>query len=1005
MMPAVGPLPAPAYAERPPTRLFTTADGLPSDDVVKIRRDSQGFLWFATSEGVSRFDGVQFVTYGRRHGLPVAAMNDIIEGRDGHIWIATNGGGVVRLNPLPGSDGALFTVVPVGPDRASNRVNVLLEDEAGRFWAGTDSGLYRCDEPGSSSFVPVALGVPGISDRLVAISSISLGTNKDVWLATSQGVIQVPADGPPVRHRGASAMASPPIVVTPDRKGRIWIGSTNGLAAFREPHITSSAIDGVEWRPAELPATEIRAIHVAQDGHLWIGALDGRVWEYDGATFRSRLEPGDSAAPLNSLTSDAEGNTWIAARPGALRIARNGLVSFDQRDGLAPGLVKAFAQEPDGVLYALSRGSRINRWDGGRFTSARPPLPLDVRPPSWSNQADLRDSQGYWWVGSGQGLYRYRSGGNGRGPLSFESVALYTTRDGLPGDDISALFEDRDGNIWIAATSAIGDELARWERRTGAFRRFSLADGVPQFSTPIAFAQDRAGAIWIGLRAGGLLRYRASRFELFGAADGISGPTPALYVDKAGRLWVGLLEGVARIDRPAADRITVRRYSSANGLASDAVRGFAEDRFGRIYFGTSRGVNRLDLESGAIEHYTTSDGLISLNILAVHADREGDVWFATPEGLSRLTPAPDPPPVAPTVRIANVRIAGVRHPLSEFGAARIDGVRLGPSENNVEVDFFGLAHGSRGALRYQFQLEGSTPTWSEPSDQRTVNFASLASGSYRLLVRAVSAAGVPSVAPAELLFTVLPPIYARWWFITLAATLAAGAGVALYRMRVAQLVRVERVRARIATDLHDDIGASLSQIAILAEVARQRAGAQQADPAVADPLLRIADTSRGLVDSMSDIVWAINPAADSLSDLIHRMRRFAEDTLSADEIELVFRAEEPRVDIKLGADLRREVFLVLKESVTNIAKHAGCTRVEIDFERNRRRLGLRVSDNGNGFDSSRRSDGNGLRSMRQRAAAMGGRLDVQATPTGTTITLDVDMTHAMRLTDDEGAMH
>jgi signal transduction histidine kinase len=204
------------------------------------------------------------------------------------------------------------------------------------------------------------------------------------------------------------------------------------------------------------------------------------------------------------------------------------------------------------------------------------------------------------------------------------------------------------------------------------------------------------------------------------------------------------------------------------------------------------------------------------------------------------------------------------------------------------------------------------------------------------------------------------------------------------------------VRARIATDLHDDIGASLSQIAILAEVARERMkhpppGPASAEPAAAEPLARIAETSRGLVDSMSDIVWAINPEADSLSDLVHRMRRFAEDTLGAGDIEVVFRAPDSSEDLPVGADVRREIFLILKESVTNIAKHANATRVSIDVESNGRRVWLRVADNGRGFDPGVATDGNGVASMRRRVAALGGHLAIESAPgRGTTITLDVE---------------
>jgi signal transduction histidine kinase len=340
-------------------------------------------------------------------------------------------------------------------------------------------------------------------------------------------------------------------------------------------------------------------------------------------------------------------------------------------------------------------------------------------------------------------------------------------------------------------------------------------------------------------------------------------------------------------------------------------------------------------------------------------------------------------------------VAGVAQTVSEVGEVAPASVTMSPDRNQIEIGFFGFSFEVGAPLRYQYRLEGAQADWSAPTDLRRVNYARLAPGGYRFIVRAVRADGAVSTSPAGVSFRVLPPFYARWWFITLVAATVGAAALVLYRARVAQLLRVERVRARIATDLHDDIGASLSQIAILAEVARERLshpppGPAPAESAAAEPLARIAETSRGLVDSMSDIVWAINPEVDSLSDLVHRMRRFVEDTLGAGDVEVVFRAPESAADLRLGADVRREVFLILKESVTNIAKHAHATRVAIDVESDRRRVWLRIADDGRGFDPGVATDGNGVASMRRRVAALGGRLVIESAPgRGTTITLDI----------------
>jgi signal transduction histidine kinase len=203
----------------------------------------------------------------------------------------------------------------------------------------------------------------------------------------------------------------------------------------------------------------------------------------------------------------------------------------------------------------------------------------------------------------------------------------------------------------------------------------------------------------------------------------------------------------------------------------------------------------------------------------------------------------------------------------------------------------------------------------------------------------------------------------------------------LHRYRLGRLLELERVRLRIATDLHDDIGSTLSQIAVLSELVTHHLPSEDA---VAERLTTIASLSRDLVDSLSDIVWAINPKRDHLSDLTYRMRRFAGDLLTPRGIEFQIAAPSSADDLTTGADLRREVFLIFKEAVNNAARHSACTRVDTGFEVNNGFLQLQVVDNGRGSDAFDEGAGNGIPSMRQRASRLGGTLEVQSRPGGGT---------------------
>jgi signal transduction histidine kinase len=350
--------------------------------------------------------------------------------------------------------------------------------------------------------------------------------------------------------------------------------------------------------------------------------------------------------------------------------------------------------------------------------------------------------------------------------------------------------------------------------------------------------------------------------------------------------------------------------------------------------------------------------------------------------------------------LGGLSIAGLSQPISELGAAQVENLELSPSQNNVKIDFFGLDFRPGETLRYQYKLEGADHDWSLPSEQRTVTYANLQPGSYRFLVRAVNTDGDVSQQPATIGFKILPPVWRRWWFIALLALTFGTVAFILIRTRAekrkaATLAReqrlrdLERVRKHIATDLHDDVGSSLTQISILSEVAIQQL--ETTNGSASQLLTEIAGSSRELVDTMSDIVWAVNPQKDRFEDLIQRMRRFASDTLEARNIELCFDAPENE-NFAIGANERRELFLIFKECVNNIVKHSGCTRVAVEVKRSASGLELRVSDNGRGFDTARESEGHGLMSMSERARLLGGALRLESSDgTGTTLTLKVPM--------------
>jgi hypothetical protein len=317
-----------------------------------------------------------------------------------------------------------------------------------------------------------------------------------------------------------------------------------------------------------------------------------------------------------------------------------------------------------------------------------------------------------------------------------------------------------------------------------------------------------------------------------------------------------------RADDTSAANPIFHVYTKSSGLSSVSIDALAEDLAGRIYAASEGIIDRLDPDTGRIRAFTTADGVLLGTMRAAFRDRRGALWFGGEQGLCRMQPRADRTD-PPAVLIHSVKVNGENWRISDLGEAEPAELYLSPSQRRLEVEFGGFRHD----LLYQTRLSGVDADWTALSGTRRVDYLSLAPGSYELSIRAKSPEGSLSSSPARVRFRIAPPVWQRWWFLLLCLTAAGAITYAAHRIRVARLLALERLRTRIATDLHDDIGASLSQIAILSEVGRH-----ESERAV---LSRIGGVSRELLDSMSDIVWAVSPRRDRVTDLVHRMREFA----------------------------------------------------------------------------------------------------------------------------------
>ncbi|MBV9494855.1 MAG: ATP-binding protein, partial [Acidobacteria bacterium] len=547
-------------------------------------------------------------------------------------------------------------------------------------------------------------------------------------------------------------------------------------------------------------------------------------------------------------------------------------------------------------------------------------------------------------------------------------VAVYDTRHGLGGDDVFRIWQDSRGDLWFAT---FGQRvLARRDRITGKFVAYDERDGLPR-ATPTAFAEDRAGDVWLGQFAGGIVRRRGQRFEHFTEKDGVPpGQIRAMLVDRNGALWIATRNAIVRIADPAAARpvITpVPDLSTAGALSLDRAPN------GDLIVGTPHGVELYDRQLRPRLRLSTTDGLAQNEMTAAYADRTGALWLGTVAGLSyvpRLPTFRPFPPVRP--RILSIDAGTSPVPLAELGAGAVDGVRLRWPDRRMTVAFSAPDFDPRHPLQFEYRLHDDK-SWTNAGARRSVTYERLSFGNDRFEVRAIGGEGTHS-QPATVTFTVVPPFWRTPWFAAMTIAALIATVIALHRVRVAHLLALQRIRTRVATDLHDDLGSSLSRISILSELANRR-GAKGADGERV--LEEIGTTARSLIDALGDSIWSIDPRRDDVQSLMARLRHFAADVLEAKSIAMQFDVSPALSATPLTPDRRREVFLILKEAINNAAKHSQATRVVVTLHADGGHLHACVADDGIGIDRAappRADGGHGLSNMSARAERAGGTL-------------------------------
>jgi ligand-binding sensor domain-containing protein len=1027
-------------------QVWDTDSGLPHSTVTSIAQTPDGYLWIGTLHGgLARFDGVRFVNFhpGNTPELKSIEIHKLLVDSAGTLWIGNVEGGLISYhsgkfrfeywnNDTPRSwvDGILseqpgkieFSTRPglIFQRLASTATNywtakmppdanfsaMLCEAADGTVWYRTSKGtLARQRGTNVISLLP-----PGL--RSPAVNVLTKDSRGQIWVGTEKEIAVWDeknfTDMTPTNGEPDVAVQQ----LLPCADGSFWVQANGRLRKCfarnwqTEVRFTNNSAPD---QPDEKILSQLHSFFVDSRGGLWFAHDQKGIGHVQPDGQISWVN--DPQQVLNSAVQcwfeDHEGNVWLGLADGGLvRLRPRIFHAVWPAQGVDNKSARSVCEDENGVMWFGTGGKQVVRWAQGNFSVFKPPLAR-----AFDEVKVLPAGGGNLWVGTVQAGLWELTNGVFRQPFSDQAI----------GTVVRCLHRDRAGALWIG--SEFG--LFRWD--ANGLKTFSMKDGFSP-AYVLAITEDRDGDIWLGTALGELRRFHAGKFTAFRPKDSLTDENTlkaavasdpmgdrsrgalsggerfwSLYFDADNVLWIGTLGGgLLRFKDGQFVRFTAR-----DELPSEHVSQILEDDLGHLWLGTRAGVVRVSKsELNAFANgrktiptfvaYGKFDGLPALECSGgsdpnCWRSRDGRLWFTTVKGAvwvdpSQLRPNQLPPPV----RVEEVWVDG--ESLIEKGAAIAQPVnevpqkiRIAAGRHYFEFKFCALSFTSPDKVKFKWRLAGLEKDWVDGGDRHSASYSFVPPGNYEFEVQACNNDGVWSRQGDALKLTVLPYFWQTWWFRLVVGLALAGVLMTIYSVRIARLRALEKLRLRIARDLHDEVGANLGSISLLAQLMEQT-------PSSAD-----ASQVRGIavetIDTLRDIIWFIDPTHDRLSDLVARLQETARIMLPTVALKFQQTGDFNSADLSLA--FRRNVPPLFKETLHNLLKHAHATAVSITVSRRENEFQFSVRDNGVGFDATQKSSGNGLKNLKRRAAEIGGRIEIESRVgdgTGVTLTAPITQT-------------
>lgn len=976
---------------------FNKLHGLRNSIVTALLEDKIGNIWICTASGISKYDGHSFINFTSNEGLVNNDIRCILQDQSGNIWFGGLGCGVTKY------DGYSFVNFSVKNGLCNNNILSIAEDKNGSIWFGSlGGGISRYQKNILTSFTNKQ-GL--INDSVNAIVADKKG---NVWFGTSQGISMY--NGHSFMNYSIQNNISFKNVYTAceDKLGNIWFGTDKGLIKHEDSVF-------MKYTHAQgLVSDEVFNIMIDKNNNTWIGTHYG-ISKFDGSSFTNFTEnQGLVNSNIYAMIEDRVGNIWIATGGGG--VAKYNPHSFShitESEGLSKNFVFSVLEDKYGKIWVGTWRGGLSVYDGKSFKiyTDRQGLPHnDIR-------SICEDRYGNLWLATFKGVAKFD--GN--------SFIYFTEKEGLVNNDVNCIKEDKTGNLWFGTENGV----SKFDGKS--FTNFTQTQ-VFADNPVLCIVQDSKENLLFGTSKG-LFRYDNQKLEgLKVGSELFQINVTSILEIKGGNLLLGT-DGKGIFEYNGQ---SVIQFTENDGLVSNNVTSILQDKLNNLWIGTRYGLSKmaydkwLFFEGKAIrdkektflfKNYNYNDNFLGIGCYtnAILQSQNGNIWIGTNGGLTHFNPAAETKDtVAPNIQITAVRLENDNiawtklqknqdtvlklsngKVLSDFNIASISKwynlpaqLSLAYNNNNIGFDFAGIDMHQPQNIEYQYRLEGLHNNWEILTKSSNVSYSNLAPGKYSFIVKAVNSDGFWS-HECIYSFTIRKP----WWYTTgfllLAIISFTGIGFLIIRFIYLHQLQKERhafekklavqyERQRISSDLHDEIGATLSSINIYAELAKN-------GEHLNNYLDSIRQNVNEVIRSLDDLIWSINPKNDSLVSIIDRVYAYAMPIAKAKNIEFKIENKTINFNQEIAADIKNHLYLITKELINNSIKHSACESILILFTGEKKSLGIVVQDDGVGVSNNiTNTHRNGMKNMTERVHQINGTMQVLSKPgTGTKVIIHI----------------